>query len=168
MRRGVSFYFFDCLQGECFLASNVWTASLLHFPEKIVICCPGIYIFYLHMTSWVRRTRCISGFLQWAVPSYSTIWKKEQSIFVRTFWCSFLVQNSRVLHSPLKTLLCNTRKLLMNLFGVNKKWGHNCKAEEHAFKKVTDSKVSNYVRLFGSVYSDFPPFQFKKVKFYAN
>ena len=42
------------------------------------------------------------------------------------------------------------------------------------FQKVTDSKVSNYVRLFGSVYSNMqallalPPISIQKVKFYAN
>lgn len=29
------------------------------------------------MTSWVRRTLCISGFLMWLLPSYSTTCGKE-------------------------------------------------------------------------------------------
>ena len=42
---------------------------------------------YLQMTSWVRRTLCISGFLIWLLPSYSTTWNKRLvNVFSNLLW----------------------------------------------------------------------------------
>ena len=86
------FFFSDCLQGVYFCHIYSAAAAFLFKLRRPVAHSIDdtreivILSAYLHMTSCVSRTRCISGFLQWAVPSYSTIWKKRTKEFVRTFF----------------------------------------------------------------------------------
>ena len=44
---------------------------------------------YLQITSWVRSTRCISGFLIWLLPSYSTTCLVAESINLTKMSCSW-------------------------------------------------------------------------------
>ena len=51
-------------------------------------------IDYLQITSCVRRTRCISGFLIWLLPSYSTTWKKNETKMIKKCHSSELISDS--------------------------------------------------------------------------
>ena len=85
------FFFSDCLQGVYFCHIYSAAAAFLFKLRRPVAHSIDdsreivILSAYLHMTSCVSKTRCISGFLQWAVPSYSTIWKKEQKNSLELF-----------------------------------------------------------------------------------